>query len=89
MKRKIYFEVLTVLILINNGVIYSQKSYSYRDLTLNKITSFNNVINTIEDKRLIITEPGLYTKGEEIKFKNESKKVLKIKKEVQKEKFLL
>ena len=71
MKRKIYFEVLTVLILINNGVIYSQKSYSYRDLTLNKITSFNNVINTIEDKRLIITEPGLYTKGEEIKFKNE------------------
>jgi len=43
-------------------------TFSYRTFRLNELVTFNDVVNFIEDKEKIITEPSVYIKGEDIKF---------------------
>jgi hypothetical protein len=61
---------ICLIFLVNNESLIAQ-SYSYKIFELNTVVTFNDVVNYIEDKSKIITEPSVYTKGEDIKFSDD------------------
>ncbi|HTO17120.1 MAG TPA: hypothetical protein VLZ83_15220 [Edaphocola sp.] len=56
-------------LLVNSNLIFAQ-SFRYFGFELNTIVTFNDIVNYVEDKSKIITEPSVYTKGEDIKIKD-------------------
>ncbi len=69
--------VASILTLIAT-VTLAQQAFNYDTFVLNTKVSFNDVVNYVEDKRLMITEPSVYTTGEEIKYRKPSGAVVSL-----------
>ena len=52
------------------------QSFTYRIWSLNETVTFNDIVNFVEDKSKIITEPSVYIKGEDIKFYEDNNRVI-------------
>lgn len=60
--------LVSLFIIFNVSANLSGQTYRHQGFELNSVVSFNVVVNYIGDKSKIITEPSVYTKGEDIKF---------------------
>jgi hypothetical protein len=68
---KIVLKLLICLIFLVNNESLNAQSYKYKIFELNKVVTFNDVVNFIKDKSKIITDPSGYTLGEDIEFKDD------------------
>lgn len=65
MKTQKIFAFTLALILSQSLVC---QTFRYQTWELNKTVTFNDIINNLEDKSKIITEPSVYVNGSDIKF---------------------